>query len=122
MSGIKVQDSPEEPVQGLEVSPVVPKDSAMAESSSEVATVRGADEPPKEGEVVGGAKETPKEQEVMGEAEDVSSNEEDEVVEKGKGSSDQEELLPIPPPVPKGGITILAHKLWIGNLDRRLTE
>lgn len=56
-----------------------------------------------------------------GEAEDVSSNEEDEVVER-KCGSDQEELLPIPPPVPKSGITILAHKLWIGNLDRRLTE
>lgn len=37
-------------------------------------------------------------------------------------SAEQEDLLPIPPPVPKSGISILAHKLWIGNLDRRLTE
>lgn len=51
-----------------------------------------------------------------------SSNEEDEVVEKGKFSSDQDALLPIPPPVPKSGMSILTHKLWIGNLDRRLTE
>lgn len=57
-----------------------------------------------------------------GGAEDVSSNEEDEVVEKRKCSLDQEDLLPIPPPVPKAGISILAHKLWIGNLDNRLTE
>ncbi len=31
-------------------------------------------------------------------------------------------LIPVPPPNPKGGVSILAHKLWIGNLDKRLTE
>lgn len=52
-----------------------------------------------------------------------SSNEEDEVVETlKKPSSDQDELIPIPPPVPKSGMSILTHKLWIGNLDKRLTE
>ncbi|KAL5473294.1 hypothetical protein EMCRGX_G027761 [Ephydatia muelleri] len=30
--------------------------------------------------------------------------------------------IPVPPPVPDSGISILAHKIWIGNLDRRLTE
>lgn len=52
----------------------------------------------------------------------VSSNEEDEVVERMKTVSDQEELIPIPPPIPKSGISILGHKLWIGNLDERLNE
>ena len=46
-----------------------------------------------------------------------SSNEED-IVEKKK----EQDLLPIPPTVPKSGISILAHKLWIGNLDKRLNE
>jgi len=32
------------------------------------------------------------------------------------------ELIPVPPPVPRSGVPILAHKLWIGNLDKRLTE
>lgn len=32
------------------------------------------------------------------------------------------ELIPVPPPTPKGGVSILAHKIWIGNLDKRLTE
>ena len=61
-----------------------------------------------------------------GSLEGVSSNEEDDVVEKNGrkpgASSDQEELIPIPPSVPKNGMTILSHKLWIGNLDKRLTE
>lgn len=30
--------------------------------------------------------------------------------------------IPIPPPVPPSGISVLSHKLWIGNLDKRLTE
>lgn len=30
--------------------------------------------------------------------------------------------IPVPPPVPQTGISILTHKLWIGNLDKRLTE
>ena len=32
------------------------------------------------------------------------------------------EPIPVPPPVPRSGVPILAHKLWIGNLDKRLTE
>ena len=55
-----------------------------------------------------------------------SSSEEDEVVDRGGSKSgtpsDQEELLPIPPSIPKAGMSILSHKLWIGNLDKRLTE
>ena len=34
----------------------------------------------------------------------------------------EEELIPVPPPTPKNGVSILAHKIWIGNLDKRLTE
>ena len=34
----------------------------------------------------------------------------------------EEELIPVPPPTPKSGVSILAHKIWIGNLDKRLTE
>ena len=34
----------------------------------------------------------------------------------------EDELIPVPPPVPKNGVSILAHKIWIGNLDKRLTE
>lgn len=30
--------------------------------------------------------------------------------------------IPIPPQVPVTGISIQAHKLWIGNLDKRLTQ
>ena len=50
-----------------------------------------------------------------------SSAEETEVVEKPRSGS-EEDLIPIPPPVPKSGISILGHKLWIGNLDKRLNE
>ena len=35
---------------------------------------------------------------------------------------DQCDSIPVPPPVPKLGVSVLAHKLWIGNLDKRLTE
>ena len=55
----------------------------------------------------------------------VSSTEEDEMVERAKsasGSGSEEDPIPLPPQVPKNGISILAHKLWIGNLDKRLTE
>ena len=31
-------------------------------------------------------------------------------------------LIPVPPAEPESGISILAHKIWVGNLDRRLTE
>lgn len=30
--------------------------------------------------------------------------------------------IPIPPTVPDTGISIQAHKLWVGNLDKRLTQ
>lgn len=32
------------------------------------------------------------------------------------------DLIPVPPSTPKLGVPLLAHKLWIGNLDKRLTE
>ena len=38
-----------------------------------------------------------------------------------KGVTDPD-TIPIPPPVPHSGMSILTHKLWIGNLDKRLTE
>ena len=28
----------------------------------------------------------------------------------------------IPPEYPKSGVPILAHKLWIGNIDKRITQ
>ena len=40
----------------------------------------------------------------------------------GIKQSAEDELIPVPPPVPKNGVSILAHKIWIGNLDKRLTE
>ena len=36
-----------------------------------------------------------------------------------KGGKDDEA---VPPPVPQSGISILAHKIWIGNLDKRLSQ
>lgn len=30
--------------------------------------------------------------------------------------------MPVPPNVPQSGISILAHKIWIGNLDKRLSQ
>lgn len=36
--------------------------------------------------------------------------------------SPDHDLIPVPPPTPKSGVSILAHKIWIGNLDKRLTE
>ena len=36
--------------------------------------------------------------------------------------SSEDDLIPVPPPTPKSGVSILAHKIWIGNLDKRLTE
>ncbi len=37
-------------------------------------------------------------------------------------TSADEQPVPVPPPIPPSGISIQAHKLWIGNLDKRLTE
>ncbi len=34
----------------------------------------------------------------------------------------EETLIPVPPVVPTSGISIQINKLWIGNLDKRLTE
>ena len=45
--------------------------------------------------------------------------EDDMAPEKGNTCADEEIL--IPPSVPKNGISILAHKLWIGNLDKRMS-
>ena len=28
----------------------------------------------------------------------------------------------IPPSQPESGLPILAHKLWVGNIDKRITE
>lgn len=28
----------------------------------------------------------------------------------------------VPPATPQSGISILAHKIWIGNLDKRLSQ
>ena len=36
--------------------------------------------------------------------------------------SEDPEEIPQPPTMPISGISIQAHKLWIGNLDKRLTE
>lgn len=48
------------------------------------------------------------------------------VVDEPTNASDEptntSDVIPIPPPTPRGGVSILAHKLWIGNLDKRLTE
>lgn len=52
-----------------------------------------------------------------------SSGSEDEIVDNDqKSSSDKGCLIPVPPEVPKGGVSVLSHKIWIGNLDKRLTE
>lgn len=36
--------------------------------------------------------------------------------------SPEEDILPVPPIVPPSGISVQSHKLWVGNLDKRLTE
>ena len=51
-----------------------------------------------------------------------SSNEEDVAAPERDKASEKQKLISIPPSFPKNGISILAHKLWIGNLDKRLTE
>ena len=33
-----------------------------------------------------------------------------------------DDSMAIPPSTPQSGISILAHKIWIGNLDKRLTQ
>ena len=34
----------------------------------------------------------------------------------------EEEDIEIPPSQPESGLPILAHKLWVGNIDKRITE
>ena len=34
----------------------------------------------------------------------------------------EEEDIKIPPSQPESGLPILAHKLWVGNIDKRITE
>ena len=43
-------------------------------------------------------------------------------VSKRADSSSPSEVIPVPPSVSASGISIQAHKLWIGHLDKRLTE
>ena len=50
-----------------------------------------------------------------------SSGSEDEIVDSNRKDSSDKCLIPVPPEVPKSGVSILSHKLWIGNLDKRLT-
>jgi len=33
-----------------------------------------------------------------------------------------DEDISIPPSQPESGLPILAHKLWVGNIDKRITE
>ena len=33
-----------------------------------------------------------------------------------------EDDIKIPPSQPESGLPILAHKLWVGNIDKRITE
>ena len=46
--------------------------------------------------------------------------------EEGEGTDkpkkESGEALTVPPGVPQSGISILAHKIWIGNLDKRLSQ
>ena len=48
-------------------------------------------------------------------------------LEKGEGGKEErkkvvKEDLEIPPNTPQSGISVLAHKIWIGNLDKRLSQ
>lgn len=35
---------------------------------------------------------------------------------------EDEDDIKIPPSQPESGLPILAHKLWVGNIDKRITE
>ena len=50
----------------------------------------------------------------LGEGEEVGENSEKETKRLDE--------VPVPPNVPQSGISILAHKIWIGNLDKRLSQ
>lgn len=47
--------------------------------------------------------------------------EKEEEEKKGKTDVVKEDAT-APPPTPQSGISILAHKIWIGNLDKRLSQ
>ena len=53
----------------------------------------------------------------IAEGEDIS----EEITQSGKKGQNSDPIS-VPPPVPPSGISTLSHKLWIGNLDKRLTE
>ena len=42
--------------------------------------------------------------------------------EKGSETAEVRKDAPVPPHTPQSGISILAHKIWIGNLDKRLSQ
>ena len=45
------------------------------------------------------------------------------VLEKGEGVEKVKKASEkVPPNVPQSGISLLAHKIWIGNLDKRLSQ
>ena len=54
--------------------------------------------------------------------------EEEEKGDRGGGGGEKESGKAVkvdtmvPPPTPQSGISILAHKIWIGNLDKRLSQ
>ena len=54
------------------------------------------------------------------ESADVSDSE--DISEQFTQSTKKDSSISVPPSVPPSGISILGHKLWIGNLDKRLTE
>lgn len=37
-------------------------------------------------------------------------------------SQEDDDDIEIPPSQPESGLPILAHKLWVGNIDKRITE
>ena len=42
--------------------------------------------------------------------------------EKEEGEKAVKEDTVVPPNTPQSGISVLAHKIWIGNLDKRLSQ
>lgn len=36
--------------------------------------------------------------------------------------NEEDDDIKIPPAQPESGLPILAHKLWVGNIDKRVTE
>jgi hypothetical protein len=46
----------------------------------------------------------------------------DHGADHGDDEDDCAPCLPLPPQSPISGMSIQAHKLWLGNLDKRLTQ